>query len=55
MAIGFGAGRDYDFDDFRADVDAAGLRLELELGTWDLRPLTSESDFLVSVLVHPTA
>ncbi len=55
LAIGFGAGRDYDFDEYRADVEAAGLRLELELGTWDLRPLTSESDFLVSVLVHPTA
>lgn len=52
IAIGFGAGRDYDFGDYRADVEAAGLRVELELSTWDLRPFADDSDFLVSVLVH---
>jgi len=52
VAIGFGAGRGYDFDDFRGDVAAAGLDVELELGTWDLRPFTAASEFLVSVLVH---
>ncbi len=55
LAIGFGAGRDYDFEDYRADVEAAGLEVELELATWDLRSFTDESDFLVSVLVRPTA
>lgn len=54
-AIGFGAGRGYDFDEFRSDVAAAGLAVELELGTWDLRPFTEASDFLVSVLVHAPA
>lgn len=53
IAIGFGAGRDYDFDDFRSDVETAGLEIELELATWDLRPFRTDSDFLVSVLVHP--
>lgn len=50
VAIGFGAGRGYDFDEFRADAEQAGLVTELELASWDLRPLTGDSDFLVSVL-----
>ncbi len=50
LVVGFGAGRDYEFSDFRADVDAAGLRLDVELSTWDLRPFTDESDFLVAVI-----
>jgi SAM-dependent methyltransferase len=50
VAVGFGAGRGYDFDEFRADADHAGLVTDLELGAWDLRPLTGDADFLVSVL-----
>ena len=50
VAVGFGAGRGYDFDEFRADADHAGLVTEVELGAWDLRPLTDDADFLVSVL-----
>jgi SAM-dependent methyltransferase len=50
LAIGFGAGRGYEFDEFFADVAAVGLREELRLSSWDLRPLTSSSDFLVAVL-----
>ena len=52
VAIGFGANRGYEFDEFRADVAAAGLRVELELSTWDLRPLQADSDFLVAILTH---
>ena len=48
--IGFGAGRDYGFERFRADAAAAGLREDLLLATWDLRPFTPRSDFLVAVL-----
>lgn len=48
--IGFGAGRDYPFADFRADAAAAGLREDVLLGSWDLRPFTDESPFLVAVL-----
>lgn len=55
LAVGFGAGRGYEFDDFFADADAAGLREELRLATWDLRPATPTSDFLVAVLVHSGA
>ncbi len=54
LAVGFGAGRDYDFDEYRADIASAGLVVELELATWDLRPFTDGSDFLVSVLVRPS-
>ena len=50
IVTGFGSGGDYPFDEFFADVDAAGLTVDLRLSTWDLRPFTSESDFLVAVL-----
>ncbi len=50
LVVGFGAGRDYEFDDFFVDVAASGLREELRLATWDLRPFSAESDFLVAVL-----
>ncbi|MHA7134257.1 class I SAM-dependent methyltransferase [Oerskovia turbata] len=48
--VGFGAGRGYAFDAFAADAVTAGLELELALSTWDLRPFTRDSDFLVAVL-----
>lgn len=48
--IGFGAGRDYGFDEFAADAVAASFAFDLRLSTWDLRPFTDESDFLVAVL-----
>jgi SAM-dependent methyltransferase len=51
LVVGFGTGRGYGFDDFEADASAAGLRFDLRLATWDLRPWTPESDFLVAVLV----
>lgn len=48
--IGFGAGRDYEFGQFLADAEAAGLTPELLLSTWDLRPFDDDSDFLVALL-----
>lgn len=48
--IGFGADRDYDFDQFLRDASAAGFATDLLLATWDLRPFTENSDFLVAVL-----
>ena len=50
LVVGFGAGRGYPFDDFFADAAEAGLEPDLLLATWDLRPFTPESDFLVAVL-----
>jgi SAM-dependent methyltransferase len=49
-AIGFGAGRGYDFDEFLADAAAVGWQPDLLLSTWDLRPFTPESNFLVAIL-----
>ncbi|RBY75942.1 SAM-dependent methyltransferase [Blastococcus sp. TF02-09] len=49
-AIGFGAGRGYEFDDFLADAVAVGWAADLLLSTWDLRPFTPDADFLVAVL-----
>ncbi|MDF1488227.1 class I SAM-dependent methyltransferase [Tessaracoccus caeni] len=50
--VGFGAGRGYEFSEFLSDVEAAGLRLDLPLSTWDLRAFTADSDFLVAVLAR---
>lgn len=50
IAVGFGASRGYEFDEFFTDVESAGLVPELLLSTWDARPFTDDSDFLVAVL-----
>ena len=50
VVVGFGAGRGYAFEQFFDDVPAAGLRVDLALATWGLRPFTPTSDFLVAVL-----
>lgn len=52
VVVGFGAGRGYEFDAFLSDAAAAGLHPELLLSTWDLRPFTPDSDFLVALLTH---
>jgi SAM-dependent methyltransferase len=49
-AIGFGAGRDYQFAEFLDDAAQAGFAPDLLLSTWDLRPFTDDSDFLVAIL-----
>lgn len=53
--VGFGAGRGYAADAFFADVEVAGLRVDVALSTWDLRPYAPTSDFLVAVLCRRTA
>jgi SAM-dependent methyltransferase len=49
-AFGFGAGRGYPFAGFLDDARAAGWAVDLLLSTWDLRPFTDDSDFLVALL-----
>src|ERR1700742_3692971 len=49
-AIGFGAGRDYEFAKFLDDAADAGFAPDLLLSTWDLRPFADDSDFLVAIL-----
>lgn len=56
--VGFGAGRGYAHEAFLADAATAGLRVDLALATWDLRPWSPDADFLVAVLSdggRPTA
>ncbi len=53
IAVGFGSGGDYPFNEFFADINAVGLTIDLRLSTWDLRPFTDDSDFLVAVLAKP--
>ncbi len=48
--LGFGAGRDYPFDEFLDDAVAAGFAQDLLLSSWDVRPFTADSEFLVAVL-----
>ncbi|MGY4650770.1 class I SAM-dependent methyltransferase [Mycobacterium sp. URHB0021] len=48
--IGFGAGRGYEFAEFLDDAAEAEFSPELLLSTWNLRPFTEDSDFLVAVL-----
>lgn len=48
--VGFGANRDYEFTQFLADATDAGFVPDLLLATWDLRPFTDGSDFLVAIL-----
>lgn len=48
--IGFGARRGYAFPTFLEDVRTAGLAPDTLYSTWDLRPFTDGSDFLVAVL-----
>ena len=55
IVTGFGSGGDYPFADFFDDVDEVGLVTELRLSTWDLRPFTTASQFLVAVLGPPEA
>ena len=50
LAIGFGDHRGYGFAEFRADAAATGWAEDVLLSTWDLRPFTPTSDFLVALL-----
>lgn len=52
VVIGFGADRDYEFSAFLTDAREVGLEPELLLSTWDLRPWSKDSEFLV-VLLRP--
>lgn len=52
VAVGFGAARGYEFDEFAADVAANGLRIDLRLSNWHLHAFTDAADFLVAVLAR---
>lgn len=49
LVVGFGAGRGYEFEDFFADLSAAGLGIQQRFSTWQLDPFGPDSDFLVCI------
>jgi SAM-dependent methyltransferase len=53
VVIGFGAARGYEFESFFSDAAQANLVPDLLLSTWDLRPFSPDSEFLVAIL-RPT-
>lgn len=52
IAIGFGSGREYSFEEFFADAASARLDIDVRLSSWHLHPWQPASDFLVAVLSH---
>lgn len=50
FVTGFGAGRDYPFDEFFADAEASGLTVDTKLSSWDVKGFDESSDFLVAIL-----
>lgn len=50
LAIGFGAGRGYAFEQLTADAERAGLVVDQRFATWDLRPFGPTAEFLVALL-----
>lgn len=50
LVVAFGSGRGYEFDEFFQDATSQGLRAEVLLESFDLRPFTDRSTFLVAVL-----
>lgn len=52
LVIGFGLTRGRSAEEFLADAEAAGLIPEHLFSSWDLRPFTEASGFLVAVLVR---
>ena len=49
VVVGFRLDSTYPLDAFDADLEAAGLQVEQRFATWDLRPLTDDADFAVTV------
>lgn len=49
FVVGFGAGRGWGFDDFIATAKKADLELENVFESWDLKPFTEDSHFLVAI------
>ena len=48
--IGLGAGRGVEFRELLDDAQRVGLATDVLLSTWDLRPFTEDSNFMVAIL-----
>jgi 2-polyprenyl-3-methyl-5-hydroxy-6-metoxy-1,4-benzoquinol methylase len=49
VVVGFRLDGTYRLDTFDADLGSAGLQVEQRFATWDLRPMTDDADFAVTV------
>jgi SAM-dependent methyltransferase len=50
LVVGFGTDRGYEVETFLAHAVEAGLRTDLLLSTWDLRPFAPGDGFVVAIL-----
>ncbi|MGW8591623.1 class I SAM-dependent DNA methyltransferase [Dietzia sp. NPDC055877] len=55
LVVGFGLDRGWTREEFDAEAERAGMRVEQRWSTWDLRPFTADSGFMVAVLVRSAA
>lgn len=49
LVLGFRTDRDYSLEALDADLAHAGFAVEQRFATWDLRPLTPDADFAVTL------
>ena len=49
LAVGFGAGRGYAFEQFFGDADTAGWRLDARFSTWEMHSPAHDDGFVVAV------
>lgn len=49
LVTGFGVGRGYAFEHYVQDLNATGLTVQAKFSSWDLRPFTATSEFLVCI------
>ncbi len=49
VVVGFSQARGYSLKEFDRDLSVANLETELRFNSWDLRPWTSDSDYLVTI------
>ncbi|MCD2262500.1 class I SAM-dependent methyltransferase [Dietzia aurantiaca] len=55
LVVGFGLDRGWTREEFDAEAERAGLRMEQRWSTWDLRPFTDDNGFMVAVLARSAA
>ncbi|ALC05821.1 SAM-dependent methyltransferase [Corynebacterium deserti GIMN1.010] len=53
--IGFGAGRGWAFGEFIEMAESVGFELENAYESWELKPFTPHSDFLVAIFTRKAA
>lgn len=55
FVVGLGSGRGWEFDALIALAESVGFRTDYRYSSWDLKPFTPNSTFLVVTFTHPGA